>query len=76
MNTHFKMGFNKRIITLSNLLQRYQLNNNIEDVKQYLNADALLVKKDSSRIVDKINQGDDDAAILILKYELSRQNLS
>jgi hypothetical protein len=70
------MGFNKRIITLSNLLQRYQLNNNIEDVKQYLNADALLVKKDSSRIVDKINQGDDDAAILILKYELSRQNLS
>ena len=72
------MGFNKRFINLENLLYRYQMNNDIEDVKNYvLKPDALSVNMDSSRyIVDKIIKGDDYGALLIIQYELNRQGLS
>jgi len=71
------MGFNKRCVNLKNLLLRYQEDNSLESIKTYLDADALIVNMDSSRyIVNKIRQGDDNGAKLILEYELSRQGLS
>jgi len=71
------MGFNKRCVNLKNLLLRYQEDNSLESIKTYLDADALIVNMDSSRyIVNKICQGDDNGAKLILEYELSRQGLS
>jgi hypothetical protein len=73
------MSFNKRFINLENLLYKYQMNNDIEEVKNYITKpDALIVNTmDSSHyIVDKIIQGDYYGAILIIEYEQSRQGIS
>lgn len=67
------MGFHKRFIDLECILALYKERENLNDVKDYLNTDALIIEVNSCQhIVNKLLYGDDHGALLIIKYELSR----
>lgn len=67
------MGFHKRFVNLESILSRYKGDEDLRDIKQFINTDALIVELGSCQyIVDKLLNGDDFGALLIIKYELNR----
>jgi hypothetical protein len=68
------MSFHKRWINLKNMLSIYERNRDIEDVCDYMCADALIVELGiADEIVKLINKGKKQEAIDILEKQLSKQ---
>ena len=68
------MGFHKRWINLKNMLEIYKRDRDIEDVCDYMCADALIVELGiADDVVKLINKGKKQEAIDILEKQLSKQ---
>lgn len=67
------MGFHKRFVSLEHILLRYNGDDDLRNIKRFINAEALIVELGPCQyIVDKLLKGDDYGALLIIKYELNR----
>jgi hypothetical protein len=68
------MSFHKRWINLKNMLEIYKRDRDIEDVCDYMCADALIVELGiADDVVKLINKGKKQEAIDILEKQLSKQ---
>jgi hypothetical protein len=68
------MGFHKRWINLKNMLEIYGRNRDIEDICNYMCADALIVEMGvASDVVHLIDKGQKQKAADILEKELSKK---